>query len=445
MTITLSQIDSWEIESIEEVFDRCTRIRDECVRLDDTLKDVGRLEGWGGAAALAAENSLGRTRVDVGDLMAQSVQIRRAVNNVESEVESVKLRLDGARATARHESLLIADDGVVSEDTSKRPTTDGWTLRAIERYTAHKAQQIERLQADIDSILRAADDADGDLAAAILGATGQVAVYESNRDQTDRDAFRKTFHRDPVTETDWRTAAMLNTTAYKPDSKGVRSEVVVSKIQPVPGQGTVKLGLFIPNEMVFNIPDGDLGDDRGFDKNFGPENTRATVYIDYENGIVITRQNPSIQSDGQVRVEAPSAKTWQLPDGTVMVDYRAENAFAPPGSEVVDRIVRGKVIVTPGPDGPALYGNIGDYPSAEAYSEREGVPTLLTDDADNKSQHGPLLELGSYHIVGERPEGFDELFENKAGPGSRAVVPHLRVDGTTSGAPSDPPQTIVVQ
>jgi hypothetical protein len=105
------------------------------------------------------------------------------------------------------------------------------------------------------------------------------------------------------------------------------------------------------------------------------------------------------------------------------------------------------VILTPSSAGPELYGHIGDYPSAEAYSERSGEPTrtLLLDQADNTGPRGPMLELGSYHLVGEKPDGFDDLFEDKAGPGSRAVTPHPRVDGTPSGAASDPPTTVVVR
>ena len=49
------------------------------------------------------------------------------------------------------------------------------------------------------------------------------------------------------------------------------------------------------------------------------------------------------------------------------------------------------------------------------------------------------------HLVGEKPDGFDDLFENKAGPGSRAVVPQSRVDGTDSGSASNPPQTVIVR
>ncbi|WP_143696466.1 hypothetical protein [Williamsia muralis] len=446
MSVTLDDVDQWDAETLGEVFDRCQRIDNECVRLNDTLNDVGRLEGWGGESAVAASSSLNSVRIDVGELMVQATHIRRAVDIAQTEVQSVKRRLESARLEAAERSLLIAGDGHVSEDISNRPDMTGWTVRQIERYTDEKVLQIRALQAEVDSILQAANDADQDLAAAILGASGQINVAHSNRNQLERDAFHKAFNRDPVSETDWKTAAMLNTATYDPSSRGVPSEVVVARINPVPGQGIVKLGLFIPSRQVFNFPKDDFGDNRGFDSNFGPEDTRATVYLDYENGVVITRQNPSVQVDGQVGVDAPEAYTWQLPDGTVMVDYKATNAFAPPGAELADRVVRGKVILTPGEDGPDLYGNIGDYPSAEAYSERTGEPTrtILRDLADNTGPRGPLLELGSYHVVGERPEQFDQLYEDKAGPGSRAVVPHIRVDGTRSGSASDPPTTVIV-
>ncbi len=68
--------------------------------------------------------------------------------------------------------------------------------------------------------------------------------------------------------------------------------MVVGRIEPVPGQGIVRMGLYIPAGEVVNFPHNDLGDDRGEDQTFDPERTRVSLYVDYENGLVIARQNP---------------------------------------------------------------------------------------------------------------------------------------------------------
>jgi hypothetical protein len=143
VTITLAEIDRWDPETLDQVFDRCQRIGGECVRLDDELGDLSKLDRWGGEAAEAARISIGKVRVDVGDLMAQSFHIRRAVDSAQSEIEAVKLRLEAARQTAIGDALSISPEGIVSEDTAKSPDMSDWTLRRIENFMVQKAAPTE--------------------------------------------------------------------------------------------------------------------------------------------------------------------------------------------------------------------------------------------------------------------------------------------------------------
>lgn len=499
-------IREWDTTALEQLEQSLSSRMTTVEGIQQQISDIGRLPAWTDTAADAARKSFQLTADDLTDELAAISAVRQVTDETFVAVTHVKKELDTLYTYADDNQFAIADDGRVTDVSyySERSAEDAANRRTAMEDTAAAAGalilQAEDIDADAAKVLaRAANGeitAQGakDIDAAVKAGAEQggltapappkngtaaenreywesmpedqrrevleehpewVRYLDGVREQLDpvraeaeSDAFRETFGREPSSETDWRTAEMLNTENYDPKYKGVDSEVVVSRIEPVPGQGVVRMGLFIPSETVFNIPENDLGDNRGFDKNFSPEHTRASVYVDYENGVVITRQNPSVQTDGEVRVDAPETKTWQTSDGTVMVDYNAKNPFAPPGSELAGKVVSGTVIVSPHDDGPSIYGDVGDYPSLEIYSDRPGEPTrtLLNDEADNTGSAGPLLELGTNHVVGEKPDNFDDFFDEKPIPGNRRGVTYVdpRVEGTTSGSPSDPPSTVIV-
>ncbi len=59
--------------------------------------------------------------------------------------------------------------------------------------------------------------------------------------QNQVDAFHEVFGREPSSATDWQTAAALDPHSYDPDTDGVAPEIKVAKIEPVPGQGVVRV------------------------------------------------------------------------------------------------------------------------------------------------------------------------------------------------------------
>jgi hypothetical protein len=138
----------------------------------------------------------------------------------------------------------------------------------------------------------------------------------------------------------WATAAALDPHSYNAKNKGVPPNIVVGKIEKVPGQGVVRTNLFIPGKDVYAPPtdfpgggayDMNLGDNRGFDP-AGPENTRVAPVVDYENGIVVARQNPSVDNDtGQVAVGHPDVLATQQTNGSFLIKYNAADPFSPGG------------------------------------------------------------------------------------------------------------------
>lgn len=150
----------------------------------------------------------------------------------------------------------------------------------------------------------------------------------NERRQNQIDAFRVATGRDPKTPNDWRTAAMLDENSYVDKNGGVASNVVVGHIESVAGQGSVQTNLFIPGEEAWypdplgGISGHNLGDGRGFNPNAGPEASRVALYVDYENGLVVARQNPSIDTrTGEIKVGSPQVTVSQNPNGSVLIDF----------------------------------------------------------------------------------------------------------------------------
>lgn len=200
-------------------------------------------------------------------------------------------------------------------------------------------------------------------------------------------------------------AAALDSTSYLDKNRGTDAVVRVGRIDPQPGKGLVRLALYIPSAEVFNAPNYDRGDDRGPDSEFNPEEARVTIYIDYETGTVLARQNPSVDTSGEVRVAAPTVGIQQTTDGSVHIVYDAANPFAPP-DPTASHTVKGDIVVSPPSgtdDGWSIDGSIGDYPAVEAHHDDPVGRTsvLLQDSADNEGAFGPLLELPSHHDVGD--------------------------------------------
>lgn len=234
------------------------------------------------------------------------------------------------------------------------------------------------------------------------------------------DAFREVFGRDPVSQSDWTTAAALDTHTYNPAFHGVRSEVRVVKIDPVAGQGVVRTSQWIEQPWVHRLSSRDAGNGRGATKDFDPEDTKVTTYIDYDNGIVVMRQNPSIEldSDGsalQVRAGVPQGSVTQTADGSVRIRYDAGNPLAmspstdahgPLGSHRLS--VNGDLVFTPGPGGVHVDGTRTDYPSLEVYQDLPGgsTRTVLIDPAQSGGSHAPMFNLPFHHDIGAGGKAF---------------------------------------
>ncbi|OBH62882.1 hypothetical protein [Mycobacterium sp. E2479] len=241
-------------------------------------------------------------------------------------------------------------------------------------------------------------------------------VQDEERRHNQIEAFRQVFGREPTSATDWETAAALDQQTYDPMFKGAKSQIRVVKIRPVPGQGVVRVSQWIEQRDVTSFPPWkrDLGNNRGPNPNFDPEDTKVTTYIDYENGLIVLRQNPSVEETstgepGRVKVGIPKGSVTQLCDGSVRIKYDAGNPFAPrvtgdPTGPFAGHTltVNGDLVFTPGQGGVQVNGTHTDYPSLEVYqdSQNGGTRTALIDPAQSGRSWGPAFNLPGHHDVG---------------------------------------------
>lgn len=340
------------------------------------------------------------------DAAQVTVAGRRRLDSIEAEIR---------HAVAQHRATLDTPIGA----------------RQFQRFLAAKTCDIHRVIADTVADSQARARATGALGGgysiedrqrpsiqAVDHKRGPATDDERRRNQVD--AFRTVFGRDPASRSDWTTAAALDAHTYNPEFHGVHSQVRVVKIDPVAGQGVVRTSQWIEQPWVHRLSARDAGNGRGPSKDFDPEDTKVTTYIDYDNGIVVMRQNPSVElnSDGsarQVKVGVPQGSVTQAADGSVRIRYDAGNPLAmspstdahgPLGSHRLS--VNGDLVFTPGPGGVHVDGTRTDYPSLEVYQDLPGgsTRTVLIDPAQSGGSHAPMFNLPFHHDIGAGGKAF---------------------------------------
>lgn len=278
---------------------------------------------------------------------------------------------------------------------------------------------------------------------------------EDKRKRNQIDAFRKVFGRDPVSKSDWTTAANLDPHTYDPKNGGQNAEVRVVRIRPVPGQGVVRSSQFIPDRNVASGPGSyDLGDNRGPNPNFDPENSRVTMTIDYDNGLVVMRQNPSVKENsaggpGEALAGIPTGSVTQTADGAVRIKYDAGNPFAPEITRDPTGLMQGHLITangdlvfTPWAQGVQVGGTRTDYPTLEVYQDMPNGTshTVAIDDAAHGGPWGPLTNLPRHHDIGTGGKAFAPFDTGSWNPRFDVPAPLPGTSfGTVDQVPSVPP------
>jgi len=340
------------------------------------------------------------------------------------------------------------------------------------------AQAARQAQAEEDAAtirLRAADllATDRDVASRITTAIGGVkpAIQgvdnhtikdspahdgDDQRRRNEIETFKQVFGREPTSAADWETVAALDPHSYDPKFQGVGPQIKVVRIRPVPGQGVVRVSQWIaqPDVTSWPFPNRDLGNNRGPNPHFDQEDTKVTIYIEYDNGIVVMRRNPSVEetptgAPGQVKVGVPQGSVTQTADGAVRIKYDAGNPFAPgiatdPQGPLAGHqtTVNGDLVFTPGRQGVYVDGTRKDLPSLEVYQDLPNgdTRTVLIDPAQSGRSWGPSLNLPWHHDVGSGGKAFEPFDRGGWNPRYDVPAPPPSTDfGPVTNPPAVPP------
>ncbi|MGH3639783.1 MAG: hypothetical protein ACRDUX_12235, partial [Mycobacterium sp.] len=350
--LTKSQLQSWQSTHLndaasqwrssatqsEDLFDqhRATVVAPGGTEWVGEAKDAAIHRAATDLAVVRQQGALQRGAADIaergaGDVRAAQRAALNAIREAEADGFSVSEDLsvndtrssDPDTAAARHTAATEhAED--IRWNAERLVQTDG----LVGRQLAQKAAELQGIRFDGEG--DATDDGSIKAVDFKQGPPGQ-AESEANRRQNEKDAFKEVFGREPASSADWTTAAALDPHSYDPNVQGVAPAIRVTRIAPVPGQGVVRASQWIEQRDVISGPfKRDFGNGRVADPHFDPADSKVTTYIDYENGLVVVRQNPSIELNdtggpGQVKVGIPEAVVQQSSDGAVRIKYDAAN------------------------------------------------------------------------------------------------------------------------
>lgn len=468
---TRSQIHGWESSHLDATAVQWRTAAAAAESLFEQHRQVIAAPGgseWSGDAKDAAWR---RVTVDLGLVKRQSDIQREAADLAESgfhDIQAARRAVEAAIAAAEAngfsvgEDLSLTDTRIGDPESAVARATASAEHSEFIRWNAEQLLQTDNLvgtrlsakAAELQS-LRFEDDGGGPEAGGFQAVDFKQTPYEpageAERRLNARKAFEEVFGRPPTSSADWSTAAVLDPHTYHPDAQGVAPEISVVHIEPVPGQGVVRAGQWIEQRDVISGPwKRDFGNGRTADPNFDPADTKVTTYIDYENGLVVMRQNPSIELNatggpGQVRVGVPEAVVQQTSDGAVRIRYEAANPFAPgiaqdPPWPLSDNAwtVNGDLVFTPTSEGIRVDGTRTDYPSMEVYQDLPGGPTrtVLIDPAVAGNSTGPMVNLPYHHDVGTGGDAFAPFDTGGWNPDYDVRIP---IPSTTTGPAADAP------
>ncbi|MCU1648312.1 MAG: hypothetical protein JWN03_8587 [Nocardia sp.] len=458
---TPAQLATWDLSGLQTNADNATKIADAIVKSSGAMHDTIYNLLWQGASRQSAEGRADREQTQMraiatayDDLSTACAGAARDLADPLAKIRSILQHYGGS-------PVAVADD---------------WTVSGVEDWNSEAGIELSKLSGLV-ATLEAIDSqwgaqiaaANGELAAMAPAAALVAANTEIQNDKTSDTradperirtsaaAFEQVFGRPPVGTSDWATAESLNPKSYDPKYQGVEPEVRVVRITPVPGQGVVRTGQFIEQRDVTSTPKGtnpfprDRGDNRTTDPNFDPEHTRVTAYVDYDNGIVVMRQNPSVEQNsdgtpGEVKVATPEGRVWQNPDGAVRVQYDAANPFAPSvakshwalGDHTIT--VNGDLVFTPGDKGVQVNGTRTDYPSLEVYQDRPNgqTSTVAIDSAVTGRSWGPAMNLPFHHDIGSGAKAFSDFYDWNPDYDTKTAIKPSTVFGPVTAPPHVP-------
>lgn len=165
MTLSVEEIDRWDPGDLREVF-HATRSRAEAAaEASNGIAELPAFTTWGGDAAEAAKDAVGKTRADLDAHGQEALAVARAADKAAGEIEEIKGKLARLRSRA-HELGMELNPFSNTVVPAAGSTMDQQDVALAEA----------ELQPQVNALLAEAAGVDDDLAAAINMATGKTPI-----------------------------------------------------------------------------------------------------------------------------------------------------------------------------------------------------------------------------------------------------------------------------
>lgn len=412
MPLTLEDIERWDAHDVR---DAAKALNNRAASMDEikgALKHLPINGTWSGQAAEAANQSLDKLAAYLATHTEAHQEAAKAMTSSADDIEAVQKQLRDIKALAQDKGFAVdLATGTVTPLSDDADPDD-------QEHIAVALKQIltdgEKADAELTHAVNLLDGVDQP------GSPPTVPLDpNSERAHNQEEAFKKVYGREPVSANDWRMAAALDPHSYDPKYHGVPPQIVAGTFTPQPGKGIVRSNMFIPIDQVRNVAKDlddaakgrlfpmNLGDNRGPSATADPEASRVSVFVDYDHGLAVVRQNPTVNADGArggAAAGTPNVHVVQAPDGRMTIDYNAYDAYENPVGKALGITVNGRITLSPQADGTvALGGNTTIYPSMETYQYRDGAaPSQLQwTPANSGSDLGPGTSLSRHHWIGD--------------------------------------------
>jgi hypothetical protein len=162
--LTFADIERWDAGSVREVFHAATGRAQAAADAANGLATLPAFETWGGVAAEAAREAIGKTRRDLDAHGREAQAVANAARNAADEIEHIKSELASVKADA--ESLGMEIDPMTGEVLPGRTIRD--PMEALLKE--------EQLQPRVNKIIAEANMVDIALANAIHMADGSTPI-----------------------------------------------------------------------------------------------------------------------------------------------------------------------------------------------------------------------------------------------------------------------------
>lgn len=168
MTLNVADIERWDPEAVREVFRAASARSGAATEAARAAEQLPAFQSWGGVAADAAREAIGRTRADLDAHAKEALAVAQAAQKAAQDIEKVKIELRALQDDAADAGLAV--------DPATSTVVKGPGFRGT---AAELATKIAALQTRLNAIIAGANGVDAELAAAINMADGRLPIPDA--------------------------------------------------------------------------------------------------------------------------------------------------------------------------------------------------------------------------------------------------------------------------